>query len=663
LGHTDPVLSVTFNPDGKQVISGSGDNTVKLWDVESGLELKSLSGHKGSVNSVSFSPDGKLILSGSTDRTIRLWDATSGQELKTLSGHRGSVNSVSFSPDGKLIVSGSDDKTIRLWDAAGGRRIKTFQGRRSVVNSVSFSPDGRLIVSGSDDGTIRLWDAAWGTELGASSGHIKPVLSVSFSPDGKQILSSSRDGTIRLRSMSTGNEIAQFISFTDGEWICLTSKGYYNASVKGDQYVRVGYNNYGMDQYRNSFDKPEIVQALLQELPAPVDELVTVQVVQDENMPVPIPVPVIQRFHEPPEIIEPPVVVIHTPENGVTLASGQVELSVSVVDRRQRIETIEVLVNGRLVGGETMRSSITGIRGGDLEATGIRFTQNQNRVDFRLSLNLDLGLNLIQVFATNPYSVGRDQVEVIYVQTQRLNLPNLWILSIGINRYDSRQLDDLNYAVNDARAIIDVFKTQEGKLYRSVNSRLIADGAAIMPTRANITDNFAYLKQADQQDVVILFIAGHGRSDAWRNFYLMPSDTEIHDDGSFRLSSAISYQEIKSVLAMPGQKLMFIDACHSGGVNNTQLARDLENNSTVIFTASKESEKSYESQEFRHGYFTHAIIQGIRGAADPYKTGTVTMKGLDLYVSDTVNRLTGGKQNPTTLTPNGYVNFIVADLE
>jgi WD40 repeat protein len=646
-GHTNTVLSVTFSPNGKQIISGSGDRTVKQWDAVSGREIRTFLGHTEPVDSVSFSSDGKLIISGSRDGNVKLWDSSNGREIRTFLGHTDGVLSVALSPDGKQAISSSGDSTIRLWDSSSGNEIRTFLGHTHAVRSVMFSPDGKQIISASGDGTVKLWDSSSGCEISTFSGHTHTVYSAMFGSGGKQIVSGSGDGTIRVWDMPSGSENAQFVSFTDGEWMCLTPEGYYNASPKGDQYlnVRVGNNVYGIDQYRATFYRPPIVEARLQ------------------GRPIPISMPVIQ------ETPEPPVVVIRSPENGVVLTSGQTELSVSVVDQQQPVKNIKVLVNGRLIGGDAL-SGISGARGGNLETTGIRFTDNRTRVDFRLPLTLDPGSNRIEVLAENPYSEGRDRVDVNYSQTQQNILPNLWILSIGINQYDSQQLGNLDYAKNDAKEIINVFKTQEGKLYRTVNSRLIADDEAVTPTRANIIDNFAYLKQAGQRDVVMLFIAGHGMNDDSGNFYLMPSDAAFYPDGSIQPSSAISYREIQSVLDAPGQKLVFIDTCHSEGISgnktraidNNQLVRALQNNSTVIFSASRGSERSQESREFGHGIFTYSIIQGMRGAADWFNNKRVTMKELDTYVSEMVPKLTNGMQHPTTSTPDGYVNFVVADL-
>ncbi|KAK6605156.1 Vegetative incompatibility protein HET-E-1-like protein 15 [Botrytis cinerea] len=210
-GHTIWVSSVAFSPDSKQVVSGSWDNTVRLWDTTTGLQIQpTLEGHTDSVNSVAFSPDGKQVVSGSDDKTIRLWDTTTGLQIQpTFEGHTGWVKSVAFSPNGKQIVSGSWDKTIRLWDTTTGLQIQpTFEGHTSWIKSVAFSPDSKQVISGSWDNTIRLWDTTTGLQIQPTfEGHTSWIKSVAFSPDGKRIVSGSYDGTVRLWDTTTGLQI------------------------------------------------------------------------------------------------------------------------------------------------------------------------------------------------------------------------------------------------------------------------------------------------------------------------------------------------------------------------------------------------------------------------------------------------------------------------
>ncbi|KAK3352538.1 hypothetical protein B0T25DRAFT_606453 [Lasiosphaeria hispida] len=140
-GHRGSVRSVAFSPDGQRLVSGSTDNTIKIWDPTSGQCLQTLKGHIDSVLSVAFSPDGQRLVSGSYNNTIKIWDPTSGQCLQTLKGHSGSVWSVAFSPDGQRLVSGSYDNTIKIWDPTSGQCLQTLKGHSGSVWSVALSAD------------------------------------------------------------------------------------------------------------------------------------------------------------------------------------------------------------------------------------------------------------------------------------------------------------------------------------------------------------------------------------------------------------------------------------------------------------------------------------------------------------------------------------------
>ena len=140
------------------MVSGSGDNTLKLWDLESGQCLRTFEGHTSAVFSVCVHPDGQWIVSGSWDKTLKLWDLASGECLRTFEGHAGEVNSLAIHPDGQWIVSGSADKTLKLWDIGSGQCLRTFEGHTAAVYSVCVHPDGERMVSGSGDNTLKLWD-------------------------------------------------------------------------------------------------------------------------------------------------------------------------------------------------------------------------------------------------------------------------------------------------------------------------------------------------------------------------------------------------------------------------------------------------------------------------------------------------------------------------
>ncbi|MCX6156964.1 MAG: protein kinase [Ignavibacteriae bacterium] len=206
-GHTDRIYSVDFSCDNKKALSGSRDKTIRLWDIETGKEIRRFEGHTGEVISVEFSPDGRYALSGSKDNTIRLWEIETGKEIRRFDGHTESVWSVCFSPDGKFLLSGSLDNTIRLWNVDTGQEIRIFTGHTDEVMSVCFSPDGRYALSGSSDETIRLWDISTGKIKNIFEGHEQTVFSVTFSPNGRSILTGSLDKSVRFWDTSTCKEM------------------------------------------------------------------------------------------------------------------------------------------------------------------------------------------------------------------------------------------------------------------------------------------------------------------------------------------------------------------------------------------------------------------------------------------------------------------------
>jgi WD40 repeat protein len=206
-GHDDAVYSVSFSPDGKTLASSGADNTIRLWDVQTGEEIRTIRGHNNYVFTVSFSPDGKTLASGSSDKTIKLWNVETGQEIRTLEGHKNYVMTTAFSPDGKTLASSGWEKTIKLWDVETGKEIRTLEGHKNYIYTVLFSPDGKTLASGSNDKTIKLWDVETGKKIKTFYGHDYYIFSLSFSPDGKTLASGSADNTAKLWNLETGKEI------------------------------------------------------------------------------------------------------------------------------------------------------------------------------------------------------------------------------------------------------------------------------------------------------------------------------------------------------------------------------------------------------------------------------------------------------------------------
>ncbi|MFH1069187.1 MAG: TIR domain-containing protein [Candidatus Glassbacteria bacterium] len=193
-----------FSRDLQHILSGAADNSVRLWDLETGNYLCVLEGHTEQVQSVAWSTDQSRALSGAADNSVRLWDLETGNCLRVLEGHTNTVQSVAWSPDQRCALSGGADNSIRLWDLETGNCLRVLEGHTDIVFSVAWSTDQRHAISGAADKTVRLWDLETGHCLRVLEGHTSLVQSVACSKDQRYALSSSPDNSMRLWDVETG---------------------------------------------------------------------------------------------------------------------------------------------------------------------------------------------------------------------------------------------------------------------------------------------------------------------------------------------------------------------------------------------------------------------------------------------------------------------------
>ncbi|MDQ3013939.1 MAG: WD40 repeat domain-containing protein, partial [Acidobacteriota bacterium] len=220
-GHSFPVRSVAFSPDGRLLASGSHDRTIKIWDAVIKRELRTMIGHTDAINCVAFTPDGSKLVSGSKDKTIKVWDVKTGETLRTLLGLENEVREIAVSPDGQFIAS-AGEVHVKLWELATGRPLKDLGnavpvrlgeldlgknqqaiGHKSDVYTVAFSPDSKKLVSGGMDGKVIIWDLISGDVTGSASvsGNLG-YLHMSLSADG-QMLAIVTNGTAELLDLVT----------------------------------------------------------------------------------------------------------------------------------------------------------------------------------------------------------------------------------------------------------------------------------------------------------------------------------------------------------------------------------------------------------------------------------------------------------------------------
>ncbi len=209
-GHSGAVSCVVFNPDGKTLASGSADRTIKLWQISTGKLVQTfggwLSGHRDTVLSVAISPDKKKLISGGADKTIKIWQINTGKELSDLTGYSAQVLSVAISSNGRFFVGGGMEKALRIRRLTNGKLIRSVKGKSGVL-SVAISPDNQTIATGSFDCHIHLWKVETGEQICTLRGHLDRVGAVAFSPDGQQLISGSWSKYIKVWDLRKGEEM------------------------------------------------------------------------------------------------------------------------------------------------------------------------------------------------------------------------------------------------------------------------------------------------------------------------------------------------------------------------------------------------------------------------------------------------------------------------
>lgn len=272
--NTDSVTCLSLSRDGRRVVTGSMDSTIRLWDLESGRQLRLLSGDGDPIWSIAAEPSGKTVLGGSQEGLFRRWDLETGKRTHTLGQVRKMIEGLAMTPDGTVAVtapadgdsmswnletgtpiatlqvsddiftsaaisrdgnlaaSGSFDNHVWIWDTKTGKPLHKLEGHWASVRSVAFSHDAKLIASGSDDMTVNLWRVADGTLIQTCRGHTESLGAIAFDPTDRWLISASMDSTLRLWNVADGScagvlrghaGAASSVAFLDGGARCIST--------------------------------------------------------------------------------------------------------------------------------------------------------------------------------------------------------------------------------------------------------------------------------------------------------------------------------------------------------------------------------------------------------------------------------------------------------
>lgn len=236
VGHTAKVNAVGFLPDGMRALSCGNDNTLRLWNLADGQEIRRLTGHVSWIMGLAVSADGRQALSASADKSLRAWDLANGGEVRKLEDHATWINAVAISANGRRGLSGGEDRRVQLWDVENARLEFTFTGHSADVRCVALTPDGKMGVSGAANGDVLLWDLERRKRIEKLEGHSQPITGLAFTADGRRVVSAARDRSVQLWDVERGEAIRRVdvpgpdvtglaVSADGRRWLTVASDG------------------------------------------------------------------------------------------------------------------------------------------------------------------------------------------------------------------------------------------------------------------------------------------------------------------------------------------------------------------------------------------------------------------------------------------------------
>ena len=320
---------VAITADLRRIAATTHHKSVKIWETPSGREVHTL---EENALSLAFAPDGRSLATGHMeDGTIRLWDLEWGIEARVLHGHAGAVHAVTFASDGRWLASAGDDKVVRVWDPGTGRELHALVGHTAAVTAVVSGPGGRWLASGSADGALRLWEPDTGRERRVLQGHTSMVTHLAASADGRWLASVAGDGSTRIWDVATGREVALLSTMREtDDWLVVTPDGLFDGSVQGMQKLiawRIKQQMFPADRFFNDYYTPGLLERVLAgQSPAPPTN--------------------IERIDLPPEVR-----IVTPAARLATVKDPRVSVTVAVRDQGGGIGEVRLYQNGRLAGG------------------------------------------------------------------------------------------------------------------------------------------------------------------------------------------------------------------------------------------------------------------------------------------------------------------------
>ncbi len=682
------MISVAFSSDGRNLYAGgmyanNGQFPILAWGSAGKGQRRELKGANDTIMHILPLKKGRIVY-GASDPAFGIIDERDSRLLfqaAQLADYRALLNGFRLSPDGKRVSFGyelwgkspatfdtearalianqnpqglfSPDTTsinVTDWEEKhspklNGQALKLEQYERSLSLAIAPGKDGFLL------GTN--WSLRYFDQEGHEKWNIPTpgtAWSVNIARDGRLCAAAFGDGTIRWYRVSDGKEILAFFPHNDRKrWVMWSPSGYYDASPGAEELIGWHLNrgkNHAADffpasRFRATYYRPDVIAKVLDTR----DEQEALKLANAES----------GRKHQEQaiEAILPPVVTILSPSDGSSVSTADVSVSFSVRSPSgEPVTAIRALVDGR---------PVSTMRGVTIEAKSSASQQISVTIPER---DAEVSIIVENRFAASQPATVRLRWQGKALREEFVVKPKLYVLAIGVSNYDDGELK-LGFAAKDARDFALSMQRQKGGMYRDVTVRVLTD---VQATKDNVLDGLEWVqRETTSKDIAMVFLAGHGVNDQAGIYYFLP----VNANTEKLKRTGVAFSDIKNTVAsLAGKAVLFVDTCHSGSVMGARRgAADINavvnelasaENGVVVFASSTGRQYSLEDDSWGNGAFTKALVEGMDGKADYQGKGRITINMLDLYLSERVKELTGGKQTPTTTKPQTIADFPVA---
>lgn len=723
VGLQNAVRAMAFSPDGTQIAIGKEQATL-LFDVATGQLIRQFSTAAARAAKPT-SPDDALMEKMMSGERLSRADMKALQDAQKRGLFNGAMTrnpaddlddimsvddarSLSFSADGRVLFT-LGLRGQRMWDVATGQRLdkappkwvdagdpnaaleaiaQSVRDSADLSTGLVLSPDGRLAARGQGN-RVAIWDIASGQDIAELKGHTSAVTSLAYAADGRTLISGARDGTVRVWQVPERREVVQLIALGSTDYVAVTPDQYYRASRRRIDGVafRVNDRVYPFEQFDLRFNRPDIVLERLGG--APHETIQGFRAAYErrlkklgftESM-------LSGEFHLP----EVTLVGANVP---VTTAAATLPLQIRASDDRYPLDRIHVFVND---------VPVFGTAGLPVASADARTHEQQ------INVPLAPGRNKIQVSALNKQGAESLKQTVYTTSTANPGPSDVYVVAIGVSEYRDSAYN-LRFAAKDALDLVNVYRAR-GQVH-------VLDLTNEKATRSGIREAKNWLKQARTTDLVVVFAAGHGMTDARQDYYFGTYDI----DPAHPERAGLPYEDFEGLLdgIAPLKKVLLIDTCFSGEIEKDQttilaqvptegegqvsmrafkalrgvqvvadesapaegtassamssdavssdvlrfqqeLFADLRRGTgAVVISSASGNEYALEGDQWSNGVFTYALLNGLKNArADTDQNGEITVSELQAYVIEAVRKLTAGGQNPTVRRENLDYDFAV----